>query len=114
MRLVLAAIFLLFSNLINAQWVQTNGPYGGDVRCFAISGSNIFAGTIGGGVFLSTNNGNNWSPVNNGLTNPNVYSLAISGSNVLAGTLFGLFISYDNGNSWTEINNPVFKLKSLH
>ncbi len=109
MRLVLAAIFLLFSNLINAQWVQTNGPYGGDVRCFAISGSNIFAGTIGGGVFLSTNNGNNWSPVNNGLTNPNVYSLAISGSNVLAGTLFGLFISYDNGNSWTEINNPVFQ-----
>ena len=40
----------------------------------AVSGTNLFAGTYGGGVFLSTNNGTNWTAVNNGLTNSNVCS----------------------------------------
>ena len=35
----------------NAQWVQTNGPFGGYVSSFAVSGTNLFAGT-NGGVFL--------------------------------------------------------------
>ena len=40
----------------NAQWLQTNDPYGGNVRTIISNGNNIFAGTTGGGVFLSTNN----------------------------------------------------------
>ncbi|MBK9404558.1 MAG: hypothetical protein IPN57_08505 [Ignavibacteria bacterium] len=44
-----------------AQWVQTNGPYGGDIRSFAVSGTNLFAANYGGGVYLSTNNGTNWT-----------------------------------------------------
>lgn len=40
-----------------AQWMQTNGPYGGIVISFAVSGTNLFVGTADGGVFLSTNNG---------------------------------------------------------
>ena len=35
-----------------AQWVETNGPYGGKVNTFAVSGTNLFAGTFDGGVFL--------------------------------------------------------------
>jgi hypothetical protein len=42
-----------------SQWVQTNGPYGGTVRAFAVSGTNLFAGTDNGGV--STNNGTSWT-----------------------------------------------------
>ena len=44
----------------NAQWQKTNGPYGVSINCFAINGSNIFAGTDGGGVFLSSDNGSSW------------------------------------------------------
>ncbi|MEX0601758.1 MAG: regulator, partial [Bacteroidota bacterium] len=69
-----------------AQWVQTNGPYGGFVRSLAVSGTNLFAGTDGGGVFLSTNNGTSWTQVNTGLTNTDVRSLAVSGTNLFAGT----------------------------
>ncbi|HYQ87205.1 MAG TPA: T9SS type A sorting domain-containing protein, partial [Bacteroidota bacterium] len=39
-----------------------------------------------GGVFLSTNNGTNWTTVTNGLPNTGVWSLAVSGTNLLAGT----------------------------
>jgi len=87
--------------------VQTNGPYGGDVRCFAVSGRNIFAGTYGGGVFLSTNNGTSWTQVNNGLTNTVVLSLAVSGTNIFAGTYGGVFLSMNNGASWTQVNNGL-------
>jgi hypothetical protein len=40
----------------NADWVQTNGPYGASVLSFAVSDTNLFAGT-GGGGFISTSNG---------------------------------------------------------
>jgi len=70
-----ALIAIAFTS--NAQWQQTNGPTGGDIRSSAISGTNIFIGTPGDGVFLSTNNGTSWTAVNTGLTNTNVYSLTL-------------------------------------
>jgi hypothetical protein len=59
-----------------SQWVQTNGPYGRTVVSFAVAGTNLFAGTDGGGVFLSTNNGTSWTQ--SGLTDTHVLSLAVS------------------------------------
>ncbi len=75
-------------SVVFAQWVQTNGPYGGRINCFAVSGTNLFAGTDGG-VFLSTNNGTSWTAVNTGLTNTEILSLAVSGTNLFAGTYGG-------------------------
>lgn len=46
------AIVVLFgAQSLEAQWIQTNGPYGGDVLCFAVNGSILFAGTNYGGVW---------------------------------------------------------------
>ena len=51
-----------------------------------MSGSKIFAGTWGDGVFLSTNNGASWTAVDSGLPeNTVVLSLAISGGTIFAG-----------------------------
>ena len=84
---ILSFSFLALSfEFCNADWVQTNGPYGGYITCLAINGSNIFAGTDGGGVYLSSNNGSSWAAVNTGLTDNYVNALAISGSNIFAGT----------------------------
>ena len=69
---------------LHAQWVQTNGPYGGNINCFVESKINLFAGTDGG-VFLSTNNGTSWSQTP--LVGVSVKSLALSGKNIFAGTL---------------------------
>src|SRR5512135_2202728 len=73
---------------LSSQWVQTNGPYGGGVFSFLVSDTNIYVGT-GGGVFLSTNNGANWTAMNEGLTYSDVRCLALSGDYLLAGTSEG-------------------------
>ena len=87
----LSVVFCLFTttNPLLAQWVQTNGLYGGDVRAFAVSGTNLFAGSNGDGVFLSTNNGISWTAVNTGLTSTIAYALAVSGTNLFVGTAGG-------------------------
>ena len=74
-------------------WQQTNGPYGGNIKSLAINArGHIFAGTDDGGVFRSTNNGDNWTAVNTGLPNTNVLSLAINASgHIFAGTDDGVF-----------------------
>ncbi len=59
-KLVLV-IFCLMSihNNIYSQCLQTNGPFGGRVSCFAVSTTNVFASTDGG-IFRSDDNGKNW------------------------------------------------------
>ena len=92
----------------NAQWVQTNGPFGGqDVTCLAVIGNNLFAGTLDHGVFITNNNGNSWMAVNNGLNNKTVKSLIVSNNNIFAATYGGVFLSGNNGNSWTAVNNGM-------
>src|ERR1035437_1502135 len=107
--LIVLILFLLKTQLIYPQWVQTNGPYGGLINCLAVSGTNIFAGTYFG-VYLSTNNGTSWTAVNNGLTNYQVISLAVNGNNIFAGTagynggLDGyVFFSSNNGTDWVPV-----------
>ena len=70
-------------------------------------GSNIFAGTGGSGIYISSDNGVSWMPVNNGLTNFYVHSLAVKGSDIFAGTNWGVFLSIDSGSSWNLINNGL-------
>jgi len=94
-----ASIFVLVANTATvAQWVQSKGPSGW-ISTLAFNGANLFAGTIGGGVYLSTDYGEDWKPA--GLTNDTIFSLVVSGTNLLAGTLGGgVYISSDNGASW--------------
>ncbi|MBE0571425.1 MAG: hypothetical protein IH618_07765, partial [Ignavibacteriaceae bacterium] len=84
--------------------------YGPSVRSFAINSVGyVFAGTYGGGVFLSTDNGANWTQINNGLTNNLINSLAVNSMNyVFAGTYGdGVFLSTDDGANWTQINSGL-------
>ncbi|MCX6122023.1 MAG: FG-GAP-like repeat-containing protein [Ignavibacteriales bacterium] len=106
---LLLLLFTFFSQVALSQinWQQTNGPYGGIVRALAVSGSNLFAGTEGGGVFLSTDNGTSWSAVNTGLTSMYIYDLAISGMNLFAATDGGVFLSTNNGTNWNYYNTGL-------
>ncbi len=84
------------------------------VNALAVSGTNLFAGTQGPGVFLSTNDGTNWIAVNNGLPSINVNTLAVSpngtgGTNLFAGTSMGVFLSTNNGTSWTAVNTGLIE-----
>ena len=77
--------------------------------CFAVDGSNIYAGT-NFGVFRSSDNALSWTPVNSGLTDSVVSSIMVSsilvdGSNLIAGTLnSGIFMLKNNDTNWTAVN----------
>ncbi len=79
----------------------------------AVSGTSIYAGTDNG-VFLSTNNGGSWTPVNTGLSNLFISSLAVSGSNIFAGT-FGdtVYLSTNSGASWSVFGATNATILSL-
>jgi hypothetical protein len=100
------------SNDSGVSWTAVNTgipkgrPY---IMVFAVSGTNLFAGTDDG-VFLTANNGANWTAVNNGLTNLTMYvdALAAADTELFAGTFGGgVFRSTDNGASWAAVNNGL-------
>jgi ligand-binding sensor domain-containing protein len=90
----------------------------GNVEALATSpdgsgGKNLFAGTSGDGVFLSTNNGTSWAAVNAGLPHdpqytsgyPTVSAFAVIGAELFVATLErGVFRSTNSGTRWTAIN----------
>lgn len=73
-----------------------------------MNGTSIFAGAYEGGIYRSTDNGENWVEVNTGLTKKIVKSFAIIGSTIFAGTSSGgVFRSTDNGANWTDVNEGL-------
>ena len=95
-----------------ASWTQVNSNLNPrlEVISIVVSGSNIFAGTVGSCLFLSTNNGTTWTAVNTGFgfQDGQIYCLAVSGSNIFAGTQnSGVYLSTNNGLSWTTINDGL-------
>lgn len=120
MKLVLAySLILMAVSLprVAAQsfWQRTNGPSQGIVQALVVNASgDVFAGTQGGGVFRSTDQGTNWTGVNAGLTNLDVRSLAINPrGDLFAATGGGVFRSADNGARWTVVNSGIKDLNVL-
>jgi len=111
-------LFFMFSlattNPLNAQWTQVNNglPNNVGITALATYVTNIFAGTLNNGVFLSTNGGTSWSPVNNGLANPQVQTLTVAGNYIYAGTNGnGVYRSSDLGSSWQPVNTGLTNLQ---
>lgn len=119
---MLAFLFLVFSANVYTQWTQTNGLAGKTVFSIVKAGSLMFAGAstsilTSGDVYVSTDGGNNWSIVTQGLNFSGILALVYKDNMVYAGTYEdGLQRTTDNGTSWTNINinnNPqtgVFEL----
>ncbi len=62
-------VFIFATQFISAQWQQTSsGLTSTTVYGLTQNDSYIYAGTSGAGVFRSSDNGNNWTAVNNGIT----------------------------------------------
>jgi hypothetical protein len=85
-RMWSAGLYLMLLNFsAYTQWVQTNGPAEGIVLALVSYGAKLFAGTGGGGIFLSPNNGDNWIAANAGVTDLYISALMARDTNLFAG-----------------------------
>src|SRR5262249_55590492 len=76
-------------------WAAVNNalPANLNVFAFAVSGRKVYAGSIYG-VFVTEDEGQNWTQINAGLLNTYVTGLAVSGDQLFASTASGgVFVS---------------------
>jgi len=113
-RQLISLIFVGLVSFANAQWIQTSFPAVDYITCFAFSGNNIYAGTGGYGLFLSTNNGNSWVMMHNGLSiNTDASALAINDTSIFAATDNGIFFSSNKGASWKALDSSTVGITAL-
>jgi len=107
-----AALAVMHTGALRAQWVQTNGsPNVDPAQCFFASGSDLFAGTRQNLFLRSTDNGANWWVVDTvpilDYATPGVADIEGNDTNLFASCYVGLFRSTDTGNHWTEIDSGL-------
>jgi len=95
-------------------WVNAAEIYPDDfITCITALGSRVFAGMSSGKLFISNNNGANWSVNDSSFSNP-VHSIAMRDSIILLSAGTGLFISTDSGVTWKnpqiENTSGIFSL----
>ncbi len=85
-----------------SNWNQINsGLTNLHVWSVTVKGNLVFAGTWGGGVYVSPLDQIKWTQVNRGLTNARVQSLTMAHNFLFAGTEGnGIFMSTDDGETW--------------
>ncbi|MBK7413745.1 MAG: hypothetical protein IPI29_14445 [Ignavibacteria bacterium] len=86
--------------LLHCQWKATSGPYGGPVYALYWQDSLVLAGGTAGGVFISRDCGDLWSPVNTTGQRYDVNAIVAVGSVLLTST--GMR-STDLGSTWSEV-----------
>lgn len=106
-----------------SQWIRANAGVDGGVVFTVFANpltNNIFCGTNGSGVFKSTNGGENWMPINNGISDYGFYPTCFSSipGFVFMGTSYsstygaGMYRSTNEGASWQKINSGLNSQKA--
>ena len=115
--IVLTSLIFIFvsTSTLFAQWVQTNGPFGGTVTAMVAipdtqtGGVDIFAATDGGGFYRSSDNGIQWHKVKTDLKkNTTIRCLTVLSNGegawtLYAGTTSGLYYTLDGGKTWKSL-----------
>jgi photosystem II stability/assembly factor-like uncharacterized protein len=109
--LILIIFVVLFAHpLTSAQNIwEPAGIDGGRINSILKVTDNVFlAGYVGGGLFRSTNGGENWYSISNAIDNIGVFVLKQSPTgDVFAGTLRSAYKSTDQGVTWNKVDNSL-------
>ncbi len=94
-------------------WGPTGALQGVRIQSLAVDPAapdTLYAGSVGGGLFKSSNGGAAWAPVNSGLGNWNVWVLAAdpaAAGTLYAGTANGVFKSTNGGGAWSAASSGL-------
>jgi len=106
-QLLLATNHGIFrSNNTGYSWSDFNqGIIAMEFTSFAYGPYPLYAGTIMGGIFETTDFGNSWVRKSHGLETTggfeSIEDIIVVGNRIIAATMNGIFYSDDNGNNWT-------------
>ncbi len=90
------------------RWTTTGIPKSGSNVTLLREGSNLYAGMVGGGIFLTTTNGLNWPRVDmSGLNSTDVRGFVSKTSTVGAVTTTTLFVGTQGGGVYRSTNSGV-------
>ena len=111
---------ILFATSLNGQLFRSTngGKYWFPIVLFnfkntsqiAIDGDKIFVGTGSEGIYMSSDYGDSWTQMNNGLTNLIIEGLANEGDTLLVSNDDGYFRSSDGGQHWEPVNHGIFSI----
>ncbi|MEO8665818.1 MAG: T9SS type A sorting domain-containing protein, partial [Ignavibacteria bacterium] len=94
-------------------WVKmSNGITDTAITEMYVKDNLIFASTLFGNIFRSTDDGKNWTSVNSGLNNTWIRCYAEIGNDILAGTDDGVYRSTSDGVNWFKLN-PGFDGRTI-
>ncbi len=96
-------------------WEPTSGPGGGETTALLVSPSGyIYVAAVGGLVFRSTNNGENWVRASGGLPGSPITCFAAGlHGRIYAGWGKGVYRSSDDGNKWELLNDGPWHVSSV-
>ena len=104
---------LLVGNVIAQDdfWQSSHGPFGSNMtntaKILIAPNGNIIVSDYGKGIFISTDVGETWEVISNGLPTQYVSTIAIDSSSILwIGTNVGIFSSTDYGKNWSHNLTP--------
>jgi ligand-binding sensor domain-containing protein len=85
-------------------WTLANDGIGTNVSSNAIAsiGNYVFAGTTGDGVYVSINDGGNWTAA--GPKGVFIFQFARSGQSLYVASYSGVFVTSDNATTWSSLN----------
>ncbi len=105
--LSLSMLFVL-TRSVTPPWIQTNWMAGNSFFNLYTNQDKVFARTWdsvnGGRMFLTADNGDNWTQISSADSNIDILSVVMLGSNILAGTYDGFYQSTDTGATWNAFS----------
>lgn len=104
-RVTLLTVVLLTSGTVQAQWELMYGPNGGRVEALLVDGTDLYAGMYYNFAFRSTDNGLQWTNVNDDEGAKEVRAFLLCEGNIYAGTRRGVYRSSDKGATWDLMDN---------
>ena len=111
MKYRIVLLVIAYSILLSAQdlWQATNGPFGGYILTTVVSpNGQIVTGTTNG-VYTSSDNGNTWVNISNGISNGYANAVAVSAEGyIFAGiNSNGVYRTANNGKDWEKLSNGI-------